>query len=190
MSAVRTAFVSTDRAPVVVGREPRPVPVRKELLELFVLRAEEDSAWVHRCGPDQVEATLAGVLGECPTLVPDAFPWQVAHQVSGDRVGAPDVEIGAIVTAATLGVATTGSVVLTESAGQDRRSMGLVSDLHVCVLLADQVVTGVPEAIAALDPHTPKIWVSGPAARGEIELKHVEPLEGPQTLHVVLVHEG
>lgn len=190
LTAVRTALFNTERAPALTLREPRARPVREELLELFVERAEDDHALVHRCGPDEVEDTLARLLGQRQTVVPDGFPWPVPNPVSEETLDSAGLDHSAIVTAATLGVATTGTVVLTHGVGQDRHALSLVPDLHVCVLLAEQLVTGVPEAIAALDPHTPKTWVSGPAASGEIELKHVEPVDGPRTLRVVLVEQG
>ena len=188
LERVRDALTGTARAPAVDRPDYQPPPVRAGLIDLFVESVEDYRATVHRCGPGQVEETLATVLARSSTVVPHGFPWSVPHPVRGKDLDAETLDrTDAVVTTATLGIATTGTLVLTHGKGQGPRALSLVPDLHVCVILADQVVLGVPDAVVALDPHRPQTWISGPSATSDIELDRVEGVHGPRNLHVVLV---
>ena len=188
LGRVRTALAGADRTPREVDRAYREHPPADDLVDLFVERVEDYRASVHRCGPDEVEQVLAELLGERRTVVPDGFGWAVPRPVEDTGLSAAALdEVEAVVTTATLGIALTGTIVLTHGPGQGRRALSLVPDLHVCVVREDQVVAGVPQAVAALDPASPQTWISGPSATSDIELDRVEGVHGPRTLRVVVV---
>ena len=187
LADVRGALAAADVAPVHVPRGYRATTAPD--LDLFAERVADYRAVVVRCAADQVEQRIAQALPDgARVVVPDGLPWPVPGAVPDDGLSALDLDrIDAVVTAATVGIASTGTIVLSHGPGQGRRALTLVPDLHVCVVRADQVVADVPDAVALLDPARPTTWVSGPSATSDIELNRVEGVHGPRTLHVVLV---
>ncbi len=177
-----------------VRPEPATGPATPAQVEQFAERAADYRAVVERVSAgdlaDRVRAALDG-LGRI--VVPAGFPLDLLPDGVETVRDGPDVPVGeldrcdGVVSTAALGIATTGTIVLDHGAGQGRRAATLVPDLHVCVVRADQVVAGVPEAVAALDPARPQTWISGPSATSDIELDRVEGVHGPRTLHVLLV---
>lgn len=166
---------------------------------LFVERVEDYRAVVVRTDAAGVAAAVATALGAAvAVVVPAGLPgaWlsgATARIVVDDGTLTPaDLDrLDAVVTAAAVGIATTGTIVLDHGPDQGRRALSLVPDLHVCVVREDQVVGDVPQAVARLaDPvgaGRPLTWISGPSATSDIELERVEGVHGPRTLHVVLV---
>ena len=187
LAGVRRALAAADVAPVNVPRGYRATTAPD--LDLFAERVADYRAVVVRCAVDEVEQRIAEALPDgARVVVPDGLPWPVPGAVPDDGLSALDLDrIDAVVTAATVGIASTGTIVLSHGPGQGRRALTLVPDLHVCVVRADQVVADVPDAVALLDPARPTTWISGPSATSDIELNRVEGVHGPRTLHVVLV---
>jgi L-lactate dehydrogenase complex protein LldG len=186
LAGVRRALHAADTSPVHVSRgyrDTRPADVA-----LFVERVEDYRAVVVRCGLDEVEERIAQALPEgSHALVPDGLPWRVPGSRPDDGLSALDLdEVDAVVTGATVGIAETGTIVLSHGPGEGRRALTLVPDLHVCIVRADQVVADVPDAFSRLDPDRPTTWVSGPSATSDIELDRVEGVHGPRRLHVIV----
>ncbi len=190
LADVRRALRQADTAEVTVPRGYRDTaPVDAATVDLFAERVADYQADVVRCAADEVEARIAEALPtDARVVVPDGLPWVVPGAVRDDALSALDLDaLDAVVTAATVGIATTGTIVLAHGSGEGRRALTLVPDVHVCVLREDQVVADVPDAVALLDPARPATWVSGPSATSDIELNRVEGVHGPRTLHVVVV---
>jgi L-lactate dehydrogenase complex protein LldG len=188
---VRRALSEADRSEVPVPRGYRDTAAPD--VDVFVERVADYRADVVRCTADEVEARIAEALPPgARVVVPDGLPWQVSGAVPDEGADGPlssaDLDgVDAVVTGATVGVAATGTIVLSHGPGEGRRALTLVPDLHVCVVRVDQVVADVPDAVALLDPGRPLTWISGPSATSDIELNRVEGVHGPRTLHVIVV---
>jgi L-lactate utilization protein LutC len=192
LARVRSALgdARPERAPVPSPRTAAPLD-REAVVRRFVERVADYRAVVETCTPGELAATVAAALPAGATVVvPGDLALEVPGAVVDDGLSADELDaVDAVVTRAALGVAETGTIVLDHGPGQGRRAVSLVPDRHVCVVLADQVVADVPDAVAVLDPTRPLTWISGPSATSDIELDRVEGVHGPRQLHVVVVTE-
>ena len=201
LGRIRTALGETRAPAPEVVRDYRGVgghPVTGvHLLDLLVDRVEDYRATVLRCAPAEVGATLLAALDQAlgtgwtpgdvvvaPGLTPEWRP--DGCDVDDDRPAVQLADRAASVTAVAVAIAETGTLVLDGSPACGRRALSLLPDVLVCVVTADQVVGGVPEGLARLDPLRPLTMVSGPSATSDIELQRVEGVHGPRTLMVVL----
>jgi L-lactate dehydrogenase complex protein LldG len=187
LGRVRAALAGAPSAPAV-PRGAASMGSADGLLDLFAERVADYRAVVVRCAHDEVAKHIAAALDGARAVVPLDLPWDVPGAVVDEGFAALELdELEAVVTAAAVGIAETGTVVLDHGAGQGRRALSLVPDLHVLVVRADQVVAGVPQAVSRLDPARPQTWISGPSATSDIELNRVEGVHGPRRLVVLLV---
>lgn len=168
-------------------------------IERFAERVEDYRASVRIVARSGLAGAVAARLGERDArrvVVPADLPadWLDTADVEavrddGELTAAELDGMDGVVTSCAVGIAETGTIVLDAGERQGRRALSLVPDYHLCVVLADQVVASVPEAVARLDPRRPLTWVSGPSATSDIELDRVEGVHGPRTLDVLLVTE-
>lgn len=171
------------------------------IADLFVRRVEDYGADVVRVDGAGIADAVAAALGHASrVVVPEGLPGEWLAGVEESRLVRDEAltaveldEVDAVVTAATAGIATTGTVVLDHGTGQGRRALSLVPDLHVCVLRRSQVLADVTDAVARLAETAaqgrPTTWISGPSATSDIELQRVGGVHGPRRLRVVLADD-
>lgn len=207
LSRIRSALSDVEQ-----GDPARDVPIEWEygrgngtpdVLGRFVEMVVDYKAVVRRVPEADVAATIAGLLTErgitsvvLPSGLDEAWRRAIAEttiEILGDEPPLTHQELnssGGVVTAAAVGIAETGTIVLDHRPDQGRRALTLVPDLHVCVVRAEQVVSDVPEAVgrlaASVVEGNPLTWISGGSATSDIELNRVEGVHGPRTLLVVL----
>ncbi|MFZ1411654.1 MAG: lactate utilization protein C [Micropruina sp.] len=208
LGRVRAALVdvprSTPEADVeVVWAYGQPTAM-DDVVAVFVERVEDYRAVVVRCSAAELPAQIVTELratGARSVVLPSGVPaaWAAACAGAGLTVVSDEPQLShdalnrvdAVLTAAAVGMAETGTIVLDHRADQGRRALSLVPDRHVCVIRADQVVTDVPEGVARLQESIaeglPLTWISGPSATSDIELSRVEGVHGPRDLHVIVV---
>ncbi|WP_328415615.1 LUD domain-containing protein [Micromonospora sp. NBC_00389] len=191
LGRLRAALGATPTTSGDVPRGYRPAGGAVDL-DVLVHRLTDYRATVHRCADGEVAQAVDTILGGRRVVVPPGLPrrWlpDTVDVLTDDNL--PREQVAAadgVVTAAAVAVAETGTVILDAAPDQGRRVITLLPDVHICVLRTDQVVAGVPDALARLDPHRPLTWISGPSATSDIELNRVEGVHGPRHLHVVLV---
>jgi L-lactate dehydrogenase complex protein LldG len=202
LGRVRTA-VGDGAAPPPVARryrtaeQPRELAA-DELVEQLVDRLVDYRALVRRSTTALVAASVVAALterGARRVAVPDGIlPAGLDRLEPGIELVGDDPPLAAaqldgldgVLTGCAVAIAETGTIVLDGGAGQGRRILSLVPDYHLVVVTAAQVVAGVPEALARLDPTRPQTWISGPSATSDIELDRVEGVHGPRTLEVIL----
>jgi L-lactate dehydrogenase complex protein LldF len=179
---------------------------RDEIVNVFAERVAEYRATVHRVAEAEVAETVERIAEEAgarrigiPADLPEEWRPGGAEDVAPGELelvqdaplSVPELDaLDGALTGCALGIAEVGAFVLDGGAGQGRRALSLVPDLHICVVREDQVVGLVPEAVGRLERSVragrPLTFVAGPSATSDIELDRVEGVHGPRTLHVVV----
>jgi L-lactate dehydrogenase complex protein LldG len=97
---------------------------------------------------------------------------------------------GGVVTAASAGIADSGTIVLHHGPEEGRRVITLLPDFHLCILRASQIVETLPEYFARFaEPPRLATYISGPSATADIEMTRIKGVHGPRFLSVILVRD-
>jgi L-lactate dehydrogenase complex protein LldG len=197
LARVRTALADgSDPGPIARAYRRGGGSGGPKVIELLHERLADYKAEVRRVPERELPLAITDVcaahhvarLGVPPELRHEWRPDGVS--VVEDAVLSPRELDGldGVLTACTLAIAETGTLVLVAGPEEGRRALTLVPDLHICVVLESQVVDTVPAAFAQLGPlaRRPLTLVSGPSATSDIELSRVEGVHGPRTLVVLI----
>ncbi|MDN6246917.1 MAG: LUD domain-containing protein, partial [Corynebacterium casei] len=149
------------------------------------------------CAEADLASTVVGILEQrqCRTVrFAPGMDAQLFDAFAGDAA-ADDASVDpreldsvdAVITESTVSCAQTGTIVLESGETNGRRALTLVPDRHVCIVRSSDIVFGVPEMVARINPERPAALVSGPSATSDIELSRVEGVHGPRDLIVVIV---
>jgi len=175
-----------------------------DLVKLFTSRLIDYKATVaHADSAEEIAALVLWFLQKrkvTSVVVPPGLDkaWISAAETAGIQITADDPpltkavldETGAVITAAAVAIAETGTIVLDHRPNQGRRIISLLPDTHICIVQEQQIRATVPEAIACLAPSAqerrPMTWISGPSATVDIELIRVEGVHGPRNLFVII----
>lgn len=205
MSTAREEILDRVRGALAGSAPPEPVVRayrcggsgnRARVVELLCERLADYKAEVRRVDESDLPAAIAETCAARSVArlgVPPGLPhaWRPAGLDVVEDHGLSPRELDGldgVVTACTLAIAETGTLVLAAGPAEGRRALTLVPDLHICVVRDRQVVDSVPAAFAQLGglARRPLTLVSGPSATSDIELSRVEGVHGPRQL-VVLV---
>ena len=175
----------------------------EDKLLLLEERLSEYDARVFRCSEADLARQIADVLlsgGKSRMLHPPGLPtqwldaritWTPDSDDKAGQLSSAQIEsLDGVLTAATVAVAESGSIVLQHGRTEGRRALTLLPDYHLCVLFPEQVVETLPECFDRLRPNAtrPTTFISGPSATADIEMTRIKGVHGPRFLDVILVN--
>jgi len=170
------------------------------MLEQFVDRLQDYDAHVVHAKAGGVAAAIAKILGERGhrrLVVPQGLVEALGEAlptgfefVTDEGMTVPEIDsFEGVLTASTVAIAETGTIILQNVPGQGRRAPTLIPDYHLCVVQAADVVETVPEAMdrIAATATLSTTFFSGPSATADIEMTRIKGVHGPRFLDVILV---
>jgi L-lactate dehydrogenase complex protein LldG len=195
LARIRTALadVPADEPPAAPAPRVDPAPGD---VDRFAERAADYRATVVRVNAGEVAAAVAAACERHEArrlLVPEGLPSTYAPNGLELLADAPPLDRDTLATAdgvlttCALAIAETGTIILDAGAGQGRRALTLLPDLHICVVPTERIVANVPDAITRLEgASAPITFISGPSATSDIELNRVEGVHGPRRLEIII----
>jgi L-lactate dehydrogenase complex protein LldG len=166
-------------------------------IHLMTERLREYGADVVECAPSNLPSTISHQLQLSQRenfLAPAGIPpdWLanticlIDHNLSHEQIE----QCGGVLTAASAGVADSGTIVLHHGPAEGRRVVSLLPDFHLCILYASQIVETLPEYFARF-PQPPRLatYISGPSATADIEMTRIKGVHGPRFLSVIIVRD-
>jgi len=199
-AAADAAAIAAEWEALPRGYKRVGTPGQEALLELLEDRLRDYDATVVRVKAGEVGAAIGRALterGKHKLVVPAGLSVALGDElpagfefVTDEGLSAAELDgFEGVVTASTVAIAETGTLVLQNVPGQGRRAPTLVPDYHLCVVRAEDVVETVPEAMARLTGRAAlaTTFISGPSATADIEMTRIKGVHGPRFLDVVLV---
>jgi L-lactate dehydrogenase complex protein LldG len=169
---------------------------REQILALLTERLMEYDAHVYRTRETEISSLCAEILGQRNArriVVPQDLPsaWQTGAKFFPDQDFDAHTlnSFDGVMTAATLAIAETGTIVLQNAQGQGRRAITLVPDYHLCIVREQDVVETVVEGMRFLENtrQLPTTFFSGPSATADIEMTRIKGVHGPRFVDVVIL---
>ncbi|MGO9316901.1 MAG: LutC/YkgG family protein [Terracidiphilus sp.] len=176
-------------------------------VELMIQRLREYDAEVVECTPAELADAITTQLaasGRHLFVAPPGTPnewmvtsawkitgleWTIDHGLPIDEHDIEKAE--GVVTAATCGIADSGTIVLHHSATEGRRVLTLLPDYYLCILRASQIVETLPEYFSRCQqPPALATYISGPSATADIEMTRIKGVHGPRILVVIVVRDN
>ena len=165
---------------------------------LMTERLREYGAEVVECAPVDLPHIIERKLQQsgrhhfvCPPGVPQDWmgsgvTWLIDQNLSHEQIE----QCAGVVTAASAGVAESGTIVLHHGVTEGRRVISLLPDFHLCILRASQIVETLPEYFARVtEPPPLATYISGPSATADIEMTRIKGVHGPRFLSVIIVRD-
>lgn len=178
---------------------PRGVSANESTVTLLIQRLEDYDARVFAVEPGDAGSKIEEILrtsGRKRIVVPPELSadWMRpgTEWVRDESLSYSEIEsCDGVLTAASVAVAESGSILLQHGPTEGRRAITLLPDYHLCVVRRLQVVATLPECFARLKSEAPSLitFISGPSATADIEMTRIKGVHGPRFLDVVLLND-